>query len=122
DRNGQHMTLDIFAQQILKSRGLAVADFQRFARNDVTIQQLIQTLGLSGELITPQEAASLYERQHQEVQAQAVFFSATNYFSKIPVSSNIIGQFYTNRMAYYRVEDRVQVNYVAFELSNYFAS
>ncbi len=122
DRNNQHVTLDIFAKQILASRGLGIADFERFARNDIAIQQLIQTLGLSGELITPQEAASLYERQHQEVQAQAVFFSASNYLSHVTVNPGIIGQFYTNQMAYYRLPDRVQVNYVEFELSNYLAS
>jgi len=122
DRNGRHVTLDAFNQAILKSRNLTVEDFERFARNDMTIEQLIQTLGSSGELVTPQDAAEFYTRQHQEVSAQAVFFSATNYFSQVTVNSNILAQFYTNELAYYRVPDRVQVNYVAFEISNYLAS
>ena len=43
------------------------------------MQQLIQVLGLSGALVTPQEAGQLYDREHQEVSAQAVFFSASNF-------------------------------------------
>lgn len=122
DRNGQHVTLDALNREVLQPRGLTVGDFERFARNDIAIQQLIQALGLTGELVTPQEAAELYEREHQEVSAQAVFFSATNYFSSVNINSNIVAQFYTNQMAYYRLPDRVQVNYVAFEISNYLAT
>jgi hypothetical protein len=45
----------------------------------VVIQQLIQTLGLTGTFVTPQEAAAAYQREHQEVSAQIVFFSASNF-------------------------------------------
>ena len=38
-------------------------------------------MGLSGRLITPQEAATLYQRENQEVPPQIVFFSASNYLA-----------------------------------------
>lgn len=119
---GQSVPMDVFVEHVLKPEGLTAADFERFARHDLAFQQLAQTMGLAGELITPQEAAAIYRREHQEVSAQAVFFSASNYLSQISVTSAAVGQFYTNYLAAYRLPDRVQVGYVAFETSNYFAA
>ncbi|HZI31590.1 MAG TPA: hypothetical protein VFF11_04570, partial [Candidatus Binatia bacterium] len=120
-RNGQAMPMQEFVERNLAPEGLTVADLQNFLHDELVVQQLIQTLGLSGALVTPQEAGLLYDREHQEVSAQAVFFSASNYLAQATVTPAAIGQFYTNNMAAYRVPDRVQVNYVAFEASNYLA-
>lgn len=122
DRNGQRVTLDAFEQQVLLPEGLTVDDFRRFARRNVMIRQLIDALGLPGALITPQQAQDLYEREHQEISAQAVFFSASNYLADVPVTPAVIGQFYTNYMAYYRLPERAQISYVEFNLSNYTAA
>jgi hypothetical protein len=110
-----------FVQQYLAPEGLTVMDLQNFLRDELVVQQLIQTLGLSGALVTPQEAGLIYDRDHQEVSAQAVFFSASNYLAQTTATPAAIGQFYTNNMAAYREPDRVQVSYVAFEVSNYLA-
>ncbi len=98
-----------------------MADFENFARQDLCIQQLAQTLGLSGAFVTPQEAANVYQREHQELSAQIVYFQATNYMSSVKVTPEVIGQFYTNYLAAYRLPDRLQVSYVAFNVSNYLA-
>ena len=119
DRNGQRVTLEALDKQVLKPQGLTVDDFQRLARRDVVVRQLIEALGLSGALVTPQEAQDIYEREHQEIQAQAVFFSASNYMTSVTVTPAAIAQFYTNEMAYYRLRNRVEVSYVEFNLSNY---
>ena len=63
-----------------------MADFENFARHDVIIQQLIQSIGSSGALITPQEAASIYQREHQELSSQIVFFSARSYLASVHVT------------------------------------
>ncbi|HTA94623.1 MAG TPA: hypothetical protein VK769_00720, partial [Verrucomicrobiae bacterium] len=118
-RNGQAVSIDAFEKQVLLPEGLTAVDFENFVRNDLAIQQLIQTLGLTGVLITPQEAATVYQREHQEITAQIVFFSASNYLSQIAVTPAAIGQFYTNEMAAYRLPDRVQVNYVEFNITNF---
>ena len=118
-RDGQAVPMDTFLKEVLQPEGLASADFQRFIRHDLAIQQLLQTVSLPGELITPQEAAAIYTRQHQEISAQAVFFSASNYVSS--VNPAMVGQFYTNYLAYYRLPERVQVSYVAFNVTNYLA-
>ena len=118
-RGGQAVPMDQFVEHVLKPEGLTVEDFQRYVRSDLTIQQLGLSLGLSGSLVTPQEAATLYDREHQEVSAQAVFFSASNYLAQVAVTPAAVGQFFTNNLAYYRVPDRVQVNYVWFNVTNF---
>jgi hypothetical protein len=121
-RDGQAVPMSAFVERILQPAGFTAADFQQFIADDLAIEQLVQTMGLSGALIPPQEAGQLFDREHQEVSAQAVFFSGTNYLSKVTATPGAVAQFFTNNMAYYRLPARVQVNYVAFELSNFMAA
>ncbi len=120
-RDGKPVSMDAFTEQVLKPENLSVSDFENFVRHDIIIQQLVQAMGLPGALVTPQEATSIYEREHQELSAQIVFFSASNYLSAVTVTPENLGKFYTNYLAAYRLPDRVQVSYVAFSLSNFIA-
>lgn len=117
---GQPVPMDAFYQKVLQPEGLSVADFERFIRSFLTIQQLVQTVGLPGALVTPADAEKLYDRENQEVSAQAVFFNATNYLAQVSVTPAAINDFYAKNMAAYREPDRVQVSYVQFDLTNYF--
>lgn len=118
--NGQSIPPDVFVKEVLEPKGLTAADFENFVRDDLAIQQLVHSLGLAGALVTPQEAAAIYQRNHEEWDAQIVSFSASNYLSQVTVSPEAIAQFYTNDMADYRLPDRVQVNYVVFDVTNFF--
>lgn len=118
---GNPLPLDVFAKQVLLQRGLAVEDFERFVRHELGMQQLVAVTGLSGKLVTPQETQALYEREHQELATQAVFFPASNYLAGVTATSEAVSQFYTNQMARYRLPDRVQVSYVKFAISNFLA-
>lgn len=120
-RNGQAVPLSEFVKQVLQPKGLTAEDFKNFVRQYLVMEQLQQAIGLTGELITPQEAAAAYQRDHQELSAQIVFFSASNYLSSVTVTPAAVAQFYTNYLAEYRLPDRVQVSYVAFEVTNYLA-
>ena len=120
-RKGQTISVSEFATQVLQPAGLTASDFENYARHAVVIQQLIQTIGASGVLVTPEEAASLYQRDHQEIEAQIVFFSAKNFLSAVKVTPEAVGQFYTNYLAEYRLPDRLQLNYVVFNITNYLA-
>lgn len=122
DRGGQPVAMDKFVEQILKPEGLGVADLQNFLRDEIVVQQLVQVYGLPGLLITPAEAGQLYDREHQEVSAQAVFFTASNYLAQVAVTPAAVAQFYTNNLAAYREPDRVQVSYVFFNVTNYLAA
>jgi hypothetical protein len=116
---GNPLPLDVFEAQVLRPRGFSVTDFQRFIRDDLAIQQVINVTGLSGRLITPQEARELYEREYEERSVQAVFFSLSNHLDAVAATPEAVAQFYTNQLANYRVPDRVQISYVRFALSNY---
>ncbi len=120
-RNNPAVPMEAFLERVLAPGGLNAADFQRYVRNDLVIQQLQQSLGLSGLLITPTEASQLYIRDHQEISAQVVFFTASNYLAQVSVTPAAVGQFYTNNLAAYRLPDRVALNYVVFEVTNFLA-
>ena len=120
-RDGRAVPLSEFVKQVLQPRGLTAGDFESFVRQYLVMQQLEQAIGLTGELITPQEAAAAYQRDHQELSTQIVFFSPSNYLSSVTVTPAAVAQFYTNYLAEYRLPDRVLVSYVAFELTNYLA-
>ena len=116
--SSQSVPLQSFIK-MLAAQGLNAEDFARLARTDLAIQQLVQMVGMSGSLVTPQEAADAYQRARQEVSAQVVFFQASNYVSQVAVTPAVIAEYYTNYMPQYRLPDRVQVSYVEFNLTNY---
>jgi len=108
-----------FIERVLQPQGFQVSDFERYVRHFLGIQELMGAFGMSGRLVTPQEAKALYERDHQELATEGVFFSASNYLATVAVQPEAISQFYSNRIATYIIPDRVQVRYVEFPLSNY---
>ena len=118
---GQPVPMDRFVENILKPKGLTAADFQSCVRSQLAVEQLRMALGLSGSLVTPQEAGALYDRERSEVSAQAVFFSLSNQLAQVSTTPAEVAQFFTNNMAYYRLPDRLQVNYVWFNVTNFLA-
>ena len=118
---GNPVPLDAFVNEVLRPQGLSAGDFANFVSHDLGIQELAAAAGLGGTLVTPQEARALYERENTEVSAQGVFFTASNYLAQIDVSPEAVAEFYTNRMAAYRLPERVQVAYVEFPASNFMA-
>ncbi|MEY2466475.1 MAG: peptidyl-prolyl cis-trans isomerase [Verrucomicrobiota bacterium] len=118
---GKSVSLADFEKQVLAPNARE-EDFERFLRHDLGIQQLVSVIGTSGKLTTSQEAQSLYERSHEELATEAVFFNGENYqASATNASPEMLGQFYTNQMSYYRIPDHVQVSYVKFDPSNFVA-
>jgi len=118
---GNPLPLDVFVKQVLNRQGLTADDFQQFVRHDLGIQQLMAAAGLSGQLVAPQEARLLYEREHEELSVEAVFFSVSNYLAGVIVEPDAVAQFFTNQMARYRLPDRVQVKYIEFPATNFMA-
>lgn len=107
-----------FVEKMLQPRGLNMSDLDRFFRHELGIQELISTIGMSGKLVTPQEAQSLYVREHEELSTGAVFFEASNYVAGISAPPAAVEQFYTNHIPEYEIPERVQVSYVKFGYSN----
>lgn len=118
---GQPVSMEIFEKNVLKGGGLTALDFERYIRNLLAIQQLMTAHGLAGRLVTPQETRLLYERENEELVTEAVFFNASNHLAGVSATPEVVGEFFTNQMARYRVPERVTVSYVAFEVSNLLA-
>ncbi|MCX8091961.1 MAG: peptidyl-prolyl cis-trans isomerase [Verrucomicrobiae bacterium] len=115
------LSLDQFVKHVLHRRGMDAEDFERFIRHDLGIQQLAAVAGLSGRLVTPEEARMLYEREHTRALTEAAVFSASNYLAEVTVTPDAVAQFFTNQMARYRLPERVQIKYVLFPATNYWA-
>ena len=110
----------MISDKILAAKGMTAEDFQHFLEDDIAIQQLESVIGLSGKLVTPEEIQALYVEQYQELGAEVVFFSASNYLARIPAPTpEALGHFYTNQQANYREPDQMQLRYVFFNVTNF---
>jgi hypothetical protein len=112
---------DQFVKNRLAARGISARDFESYVRHELGIQHLLAIAGISGKLVTPQEGEELFRRENEEIDTQAVFLSRTNFLDKVPMDPLAIATYYTNQQAAYRIPERVQVNYVPFRATNYFA-
>lgn len=115
------MPADDFVSKILVPEGLNYDDFERYIRHNLGIQQLFMTTAMSGTLVTPQEAETLYRNEHRDMATAAAFFSASNYLAEVSATPAELSQFYTNRLATYRIPNRVEVKYVKYDVTNYLA-
>lgn len=120
--NGKPVSLKEFESAILAQEKLTTADFERYVRNELGIQQLFATLGMAGDLVSAEEVRALYQRDHQKISAQLVLFSGKDYAKSVVSTPEKINEFYTNQMQRYELPERVRVHYVAFPFSNYLAT
>jgi len=111
----------VFIEQVLRPNGFTANDFERFVRHELGIQEMVNALGLSGKLVTAQEVQGLYEREHEEVATEGVFFQASNYLASVTAAPEAVSFFYSNNIANYRIPERMQVSYVKFVLTNFLA-
>jgi hypothetical protein len=113
--------LERFEQRTLAPNHMSLEDFARFARHQAANQQLVSLFGMSGKLITPKEAETFYVKENEPMVAQVAYFPLSNYMAQVNVSAKDVETFYTNNRAYYRLPERVQLQYVTFPMSNYTA-
>lgn len=109
-----------FVKERLNPKGISEVDLQRFLRHEVGVQQLIAVVGLPGRLVTTNEALTLFSSENEQFATQIAFLSASNYLGQVTADPKSIGEFYTNRQALYRLPNRLQVNYVKFDVTNFF--
>ena len=112
---------NVFVKEILQKQGMGASDFERFVRHDLGVQQMLLVAGLSGKLIPRHEAEAFYRRENEAWLVDLVFFRASNYLATASVDAESVGQFFTNRMAGYRIPQRLRLGYVAFETTNFLA-
>ncbi len=116
-----NMAMDTLESQFLKPAKLDENDFERFATHEYGMQQLVAVAGLSGKLVTPGEAETLYRQEHTDVACSMIMLSTSNYLPAVSVTNPAVLAFYTNRMAAYREPAQMDVSYVKFNVTNYWA-
>lgn len=109
----------LFIKHDLGEGGLNEDDFYRFLQHELGVRHLGAVFGLGGQLVSSRAAEEAYRRENEQVVTEAVFLAATNYLAKVKVDPKGLGEFYTNRMASYRLPVRVQASYVPFEAINF---
>jgi len=114
-------TYDAFEKEFLRPNELNIADYKRYVSHQSAIQQLFSTVAVPGRLSTAAEAEALWRKENQQLSAQLAVFWTSNYLDKITVTNGAIGSFYTNRMGFYRLPERLTLAYVEFSASNHFA-
>lgn len=117
----QKQTFDTFLTQQLAPRGIKRADFERFVRHELGIQHLIQIAGTPGKLVTPLEAEMAYRQENRKADVKLVTFPLSNYLAQVQINPEGLATFFTNRLSLYRIPERVQLAYVAFPATNFFA-
>jgi hypothetical protein len=110
-----------FEKVHLNPQGLTGQDFERFMRREAALQQLVNSAGVSAKLLNPKEAEILFRKENEEVLTEVALFSATNFIDKINVTPGDLGKFFTNRMSFYRIPERIQVAYAEFPVTNFLA-
>ncbi len=115
-------TFDTLKEKLLQPQGFTVEDFERFVRHAVRMQQLTSVAGVTGRLVTPAEAESLYRKEHEEVSTSIVFFNASNFVDKVTLEDGKLAQYYTNFQANYAIPVRRVVEYVEWPATNFLAS
>jgi hypothetical protein len=112
----------VFLTDVLQPHGLTAADFERFVRRYLSIQQLIATIGMAGRLVPPEDLKSFYTRERQELQTEAVMLNASNYVAQVKMDPALVSRFYSNRLADFRIPERVQIRYIEYPLTNFYAA
>ena len=106
--------------KVIGQQGIKPEDFQRFLQHQLALQQFISIIGMSGEFVTAKEAEPIFIRRHQERASAAVFFSASNHLAEVKEPSpEAVQQFFAAHTNAYQIPERIQVRYVAFELTNF---
>jgi hypothetical protein len=108
-------------QSRLRAGGLTLDDFDRFIRTQVSQEYLTSLFGLSGRLITAKEAEYFCRRENTPIGTEMVTFPSANYYGATAPSEAELQDFFSKHQAEYRQPDRIQINYVVFNPSNYSA-
>jgi SurA N-terminal domain/PPIC-type PPIASE domain len=113
------LNYDAFIENNVKRWRFTEADFHDFARQEAGMRQLRDAIGVGGQLVTPREAEAEFRRENEQTIARAVFFAASNYLAKVEVNPVALAQFFTNRIAEYRIPERTVISYVRWDSASY---
>ena len=110
---------DAFVENFLKRFNFTESEFHQFARQEVGMQQLRQVVAVTGQMVTPGEAEEEFRHSNEQAITSAVFFSSSNYTASVSLDPGAVAQFFTNRIAEYRIPERTVISYVRWTADPY---
>ncbi len=116
-----NVNFDGFVQNALKPAGFTESQFFDFVRYAVGVQELERLIGISGQLVTPQEAEAAFRRENETLAISLVSFAGSNFLAGITLDDAKLGEFFTNRLAAYRIPERTTLSFVRFDPTNFTA-
>lgn len=116
------LNFDAFMKNALTPAGFTESEFFNFVRHEVGVQELERLVGVTGKLVTPQEAEAAFRRENETLTVSLVTFSGSNYLSSVTLDDAKLGEFFTNRLAAYRIPERVSLSFVRFDATNFTAA
>ena len=99
--------------------GISRYMLEDYARSEIAIKQLMASFGLPGAMVSPRSAKANLADDKETIVAELAVFPTTNYLEGVNVNETNLTRFYTNRMASYRIPDKVKLHYVKFDSTNY---
>lgn len=112
---------DALIQNLQQRTRVPEAAFIDYVRQQVAIQHLVEVVGASSRLVTPREAQAEFSRENEQYVTSVALFSVSNLLSSITSKPEELTQFYSNRIASYRIPERSVLMYVRFDATNYLA-
>jgi len=116
------VNFDAFLKNALQPSGFSESEFFEFVRYEVGMQELERVVGITGQLVTPQEAEATFRRDNETLTVSLVAFSSSNYLASVAINDAKLGEFFTNRLANYRIPERVTLSFVRFPSTNFTAT
>ncbi|HAB17627.1 MAG TPA: peptidyl-prolyl cis-trans isomerase [Verrucomicrobiota bacterium] len=111
-----------FVQNALHPAGFTTNQFLDFVRHEVGVQELERVIGVAGQLVPPQEAEAEFREQNETLTVSLVSFVGSNYLAGVKIDDLKLGEFFTNRLAAYRIPERITLTYVRFGTTNFTAA
>lgn len=105
----------------LARRGVTESDLARYIRHEIGIGHLLDLTAVASSLVTPREAEARYRQQNERLQAEAAVFSHSNHLAAVHLDPERLATWFTNRQHFYRAPEKVQVQYVRFDATNFLA-
>jgi len=112
---------DRFEAEYLRHGAVTLADYERYVRNEAGIRQLVATAAVTARFVNPQDAETLWKKEHQEIATKLAVFASSNYLSKVVITNGALEDYYSKAQVNYRLLDRTIISYIAFAASNYLA-
>ena len=116
------VNFDAFLKNTLQPSGFSESEFFDFIRYEVGMQELERVVGITGQLVTPQEAEATFRRDNETLTVSLVAFSSSNHLAGVAMNDAKLGEFFTNRLANYRIPERVALSFVRFPATNFTAT